>query len=172
LETVIGSLGIKRLNTRAAQALATRYGSLSDWRAAMERATGQAPGQAWLDLVATPDVGEVAAEELAGFFAEERNLVIVRGLMERLTVLEAEVPKASNSPIAGKTVVFTGTLERMTRSEAKARAESLGAKVAGSVSGKTDYLVAGADAGSKAAKAKELGVEILTEDEWLARIGG
>nr|WP_255542698.1 BRCT domain-containing protein [Azospirillum sp. INR13] len=92
--------------------------------------------------------------------------------MERLTVLAAEAPKASNSPIAGKTVVFTGTLERMTRSEAKARAESLGAKVAGSVSGKTDYLVAGADAGSKAAKAKELGVEILTEDEWLARIGG
>ncbi|WP_042694966.1 NAD-dependent DNA ligase LigA [Azospirillum sp. B506] len=172
LETIISSLGIKRLNTRAAQALAERYGTLADWRAAMERAAGQAPGQAWLDLVATPDVGEVAAEELAGFFAEERNLVIVRGLMERLTVLEAEVPKASNSPIAGKTVVFTGTLERMTRSEAKARAESLGAKVAGSVSGKTDYLVAGADAGSKAAKAKELGVEILTEDEWLARIGG
>ncbi|CAO3354364.1 NAD-dependent DNA ligase LigA [Azospirillum melinis] len=172
LETIIGSLGIKRLNTRAAQALATRYGTLSDWRAAMERAVAQVPGQPWLDLVATPDVGEVAAEELAGFFSEERNLVIVRGLMERLTVLEAEVPKASNSPIAGKTVVFTGTLERMTRSEAKARAESLGAKVAGSVSGKTDYLVAGADAGSKAAKAKELGVEILTEDEWLARIGG
>ncbi|PWC50899.1 NAD-dependent DNA ligase LigA [Azospirillum sp. TSA6c] len=172
LETIIGSLGIKRLNTRAAQALATRYGTLSDWRAAMERAVAQAPGQPWLDLVATPDVGEVAAEELAGFFAEERNLVIVRGLMDRLTVLEAELPKASNSPIAGKTVVFTGTLERMTRSEAKARAEALGAKVAGSVSGKTDYLVAGADAGSKAAKAKELGVEILTEDEWLARIGG
>ncbi|CAO3413697.1 NAD-dependent DNA ligase LigA [Azospirillum endophyticum] len=172
LETVIASLGIKRLNTRAAQALAARYGTLTDWRAAMERAVAQAPRQAWLDLVATPDVGEVAAEELAGFFAEERNLVIVRGLMERLTVLEAEVPKASNSPIAGKTVVFTGTLERMTRSEAKARAESLGAKVAGSVSGKTDYLVAGADAGSKAAKAKDLGVEILTEDEWLAKIGG
>nr|WP_295829232.1 NAD-dependent DNA ligase LigA [uncultured Azospirillum sp.] len=172
LETIIASLGIKGVKKPAAQALAERYGSLAEWRAAMERAAGQAPGQPWLDLVATPDVGEVAAEELAGFFAEERNLAIVHGLMERLTVLEAEVPKASNSPIAGKTVVFTGTLERMTRSEAKARAESLGAKVAGSVSGKTDYLVAGADAGSKAAKAKDLGVEILTEDEWLARIGG
>ncbi|WP_247882796.1 NAD-dependent DNA ligase LigA [Azospirillum sp. TSA2s] len=172
LETIIASLGIKGVKKPAAQALAERYGTLAEWRAAMERAAGQAPGQPWLDLVATPDVGEVAAEELAGFFAEERNLAIVHGLMERLTVLEAEVPKASNSPIAGKTVVFTGTLERMTRSEAKARAESLGAKVAGSVSGKTDYLVAGADAGSKAAKAKELGVEILTEDEWLARIGG
>ncbi len=172
LETIIASLGIKGVKKPAAQALAERYGTLAEWRTAMERAAGQAPGQPWLDLVATPDVGEVAAEELAGFFAEERNLAIVHGLMERLTVLEAEVPKASNSPIAGKTVVFTGTLERMTRSEAKARAESLGAKVAGSVSGKTDYLVAGADAGSKAAKAKELGVEILTEDEWLARIGG
>ncbi len=172
LETIIGSLGIKRLNTRAAQALATRYGTLADWRAAMERAVVQAPGRAWLDLAATPDVGEVAAEELAGFFAEERNLAIVRGLAERLTVLAAEAPKAGNSPVAGKTVVFTGTLEKMTRSEAKARAESLGAKVAGSVSGKTDYLVAGADAGSKAAKAKELGVEILTEEEWLAKIGG
>ncbi|PWC33738.1 NAD-dependent DNA ligase LigA [Azospirillum sp. TSO35-2] len=172
LETIIGSLGIKRLNTRAAQALATRHGTLADWRAAMERAVGQAPGPAWLELVATPDVGEVAAEELAGFFAEERNLAIVRGLADRLTVLAAEAPKAGNSPVAGKTVVFTGTLEKMTRSEAKARAESLGAKVAGSVSGKTDYLVAGADAGSKAAKAKELGVEILTEEEWLARIGG
>ncbi|PWC96147.1 NAD-dependent DNA ligase LigA [Azospirillum sp. TSO5] len=172
LETIIASLGIKGVKKPAAQALAERYGTLAEWRAAMERAAGQAPGQPWLDLVATPDVGEVAAEELAGFFAEERNLAIVHGLMERLTVLEAEVPKASNSPIAGKTVVFTGTLERMTRSEAKARAESLGAKVAGSVSGKTDYLVAGADAGSKAAKAKDLGVEILTEDEWLARIGG
>ncbi len=172
LETIIASLGIKGVKKPAAQALAERYGSLAEWRAAMERAAGQAPGQPWLDLVATPDVGEVAAEELAGFFAEERNLAIVHGLMGRLTVLEAEVPKASNSPIAGKTVVFTGTLERMTRSEAKARAESLGAKVAGSVSGKTDYLVAGADAGSKAAKAKDLGVEILTEDEWLARIGG
>ncbi|WP_434614071.1 NAD-dependent DNA ligase LigA [Azospirillum sp. B2RO_4] len=172
LETIIASLGIKGVKKPAAQALADRYGTLAEWRAVMERAAGQAPGQPWLDLVATPDVGEVAAEELAGFFAEERNLVIVHGLMERLNVLEAEVPKASNSPIAGKTVVFTGTLERMTRSEAKARAESLGAKVAGSVSGKTDYLVAGADAGSKAAKAKELGVEILTEDEWLARIGG
>ncbi|CAO3446767.1 NAD-dependent DNA ligase LigA [Azospirillum largimobile] len=172
LETIIASLGIKGVKKPASQALAERYGTLADWRAAMERATGQLPGQPWLDLVATPDVGEVAAEELAGFFAEERNLVIVRGLMERLTVLVAEAPKASNSPVAGKTVVFTGTLERMTRSEAKARAESLGAKVAGSVSGKTDYLVAGADAGSKAAKAKELGVEILTEDEWLAKIGG
>ncbi|MBK1837789.1 NAD-dependent DNA ligase LigA [Azospirillum sp. YIM B02556] len=172
LETVIASLGIKRLNTRAAQALAARYGTLADWRVAMERAVAQAPRQAWLDLVATPDVGEVAAEELAGFFAEERNRLIVEELAERLTVLEAEMPKAGNSPIAGKTVVFTGTLERMTRSEAKARAESLGAKVAGSVSGKTDYLVAGADAGSKAAKAKDLGVEILTEDEWLAKIGG
>ena len=92
---------------------------------------------------------------------------------DRLIAVEpAQVVHAKGSPIADKTVVFTGTLEKMTRQEAKARAESLGAKVAGSVSNKTDYVVIGADAGSKAAKAAELGVKTLSEDEWLALIGG
>ena len=172
LETVIAALGIKRLNVRAAQALAERYGTLEGWVAAMTAAVAQAPGAAWTELVAIPDVGEVAAEEVASFFLEERNRAVVEDLAACLTVLPAEMPKAGHSPVAGKTVVFTGTLEKMTRSEAKARAESLGAKVAGSVSGKTDYLVAGADAGSKAAKARELGVEILTEEEWLDKIAG
>ncbi|MGF7172952.1 NAD-dependent DNA ligase LigA [Azospirillum doebereinerae] len=171
-ETVIGGLGIKPLNVKAARALAERYGTLDGWAAAMRDAVAHSPAEAWNELVATPDVGEVAAGEVASFFLEDQNLTIVRELADRLTVLEAEAPKAGNSPVAGKTVVFTGTLEKMTRSEAKARAESLGAKVAGSVSGKTDYLVAGADAGSKAAKARDLGVTILTEDEWLDKIGG
>ncbi|WP_207461887.1 NAD-dependent DNA ligase LigA [Azospirillum sp. SYSU D00513] len=172
LETVIASLGIKRLNVRAAQALAQRYGTLESWRATMTAAVAQAPGPAWLELVAVPDVGEVAAEEVASFFLEERNLTVVRDLAARLNVLPAEAPKAVSSPVAGKTVVFTGTLETMTRAEAKARAEALGAKVAGSVSAKTDYVVAGADAGSKAAKAQELGVTILTEQAWHELVGG
>jgi len=172
LETIIAGLGIKPLNVKAAKALAERYGTLDGWVEAMRAAVTQTPGATWNDLVAVPDVGEVAAEEVASFFLEERNLTIVRDLAERLTVLAAEAPKTGNSPVAGKTVVFTGTLEKMTRPEAKARAESLGAKVAGSVSGKTDYVIVGADAGSKAAKARELGVTILTEDEWLEKIGG
>ncbi len=172
LETIITSLGVKPLNSRAAQALAERYGALDAWSAAMRDAVADAPKPDWNELVAIPDVGEVAAEEVASFFQEDRNRAVVQALAERLTVLAAEAPKVGNSPVAGKTVVFTGTLEKMTRSEAKARAELLGAKVAGAVSGKTDYLVAGADAGSKAAKARDLGVEILSEDEWLAKIAG
>ena len=92
-------------------------------------------------------------------------------LLSQLSVIRPERP-ADDSPVSGKTIVFTGTLSRMSRAEAKARAESLGAKVSGSVSGKTDYLVAGADAGSKARKAADLGVTVLGEDEWLALIDG
>ena len=174
LEKVIKLLGIKKVDARAAQALAERYETLDAWKQAMTAAAGAQPGPAWNELVAIPDVGEVAAEELAGFFREERNLEIIHGLKEaRVNVLDAERPKAAaNSPVAGKTVVFTGTLETMSRTEAKTRAEALGAKVAGSVSAKPDYLVAGADAGSKAAKARELGVTILTEQEWQALIAG
>jgi DNA ligase (NAD+) len=172
LETVVASLGIKRLNSRAAQALAERYGTLERWVEEMTAAVSEAPGAAWAELVAVPDVGEVAAEEVASFFLEARNLTLVRELQGVLNVLAAERPKGVTSAIAGKTVVFTGTLETVTRGEAKARAEALGAKVAGSVSGKTDYLVVGADAGSKAQKARELGVTTLSEQEWLELVGG
>lgn len=174
LEKIVKLLGIRKVDARAAQALAERYGTLDAWKTAMIAAAGAQPGPAWNELVAIPDVGEVAAEELAGFFREKHNLDIIQGFREAgVTVLDAERPKAAaNSPVAGKTVVFTGTLETMTRTEAKTRAEALGAKVAGSVSAKTDYLVAGADAGSKAAKARDLGVTILTEQEWQALIAG
>ena len=172
-ETVIASLGIKGVKATAAKALAERYETVEDWRAAMLQAAAELPGPAWNELVATPDVGEVAAEEVASFFLEERNRAIIEGLRGAgVNVLDAERPKTVSSPVAGKTVVFTGTLETMTRTEAKTRAEALGAKVAGSVSAKTDYVVAGADAGSKAAKARELGVTILTEQEWSELIGG
>jgi DNA ligase (NAD+) len=172
LEKVLSLLGIKGLNKRAATSLADRYETLSAWRAAMIEAASHAPGPAWLELVNISDVGDIVAEEIAEFFLEERNVAVITDLPAAgVRVTDAEIPVAVGSPIAGKTVVFTGTLEKMTRPEAKARAESLGAKVAGSVSGKTDYVIVGADAGSKADKARALGVTVLSEVEWLELIG-
>jgi DNA ligase (NAD+) len=109
---------------------------------------------------------------LVNSFAQEAERASIDRLVAHLTVQEAERPRTEGSPVAGKTVVFTGTLERMTRAEAKARAESLGAKVSGSVSAKTDLLVAGPGAGSKETKARDLGVQILDEDGWFALIEG
>ena len=111
------------------------------------------------------------AAAIADFFAEPHNMKVVEALLKEVTAQPLEAIDHA-SPISGKTVVFTGTLERMTRSEAKARAERLGAKVAGSVSKNTDYVVAGPGAGSKLKNAKELGVKVLTEDEWLKLLGG
>ena len=123
------------------------------------------------DIAGIAGVGPVAARAVAEFFHEPHNREVVDALVEQLTTIEdAERPKV-DTPIAGKTVVFTGSLERFTRDEAKARAESLGAKVSGSVSKKTDYLVAGPGAGSKLAEAQKHGVAVLNEDEWLALIG-
>ncbi|MFW6027479.1 MAG: NAD-dependent DNA ligase LigA [bacterium] len=115
-------------------------------------------------------MGRVVVRSLIDFFAEERNARAVRELLKEVEV--EPVTTAAASPVTGKTVVFTGTLERMTRNEAKARAESLGAKVSGSVSAKTDYVVAGPGAGSKLKKAQELKVRVLSEDEWLDLVGG
>ena len=109
-------------------------------------------------------------EAAAAYFGEDHNRRIVAALTEQLTIQDAERPK-TDTAIAGKTVVFTGSLERMTRDEAKAQAESLGAKVASSVSKKTDIVVAGPGAGSKLKTAAELGLKVLTEDEWLALVG-
>ncbi len=123
------------------------------------------------DLISIDGVGDVVAEALVAFFCEPHNREVVGRLMAEVApqpLAQAE----SSAPISGKTVVFTGKLERMTRDEAKARAQSLGARVAGSVSAKTDYLVAGPGAGSKLKKAQELGVTALTEDEWLEMIEG
>jgi DNA ligase (NAD+) len=114
----------------------------------------------------------VVARAIIEFYKEPRNLDVIDRLVRELRPKEAEKPSTDGSPVAGKTVVFTGALEKFTRDEAKARAESLGAKVAGSVSKKTDILVAGPGAGSKLAKATELGVQTMDEDEWLALIGG
>lgn len=136
----------------------------------MDAAAGQT-GAAWDDLIGIDGVGSVMAGSLVNTFAQERERASINRLVDHLTVAEARRADTSDSPVAGKTVVFTGSLEKMTRAEAKARAERLGAKVAGSVSAKTDILVAGPGAGSKAKKAAELGIETLDEDGWLTLIG-
>ena len=132
-------------------------------------AAGDAAAIAELD--ALDQVGEAVIEAAAAYFAEDHNRTLVQNLIDQLQVQDAEQPKADTA-VAGKTVVFTGALERMTRDEAKAQAESLGAKVASSVSKKTDIVVYGPGAGSKLKAASELGVKLMTEDEWLAEIGG
>jgi DNA ligase (NAD+) len=126
--------------------------------------------EAYQDLNNIGGVGEIVADAVVEFFAEPRNVKALGELLREIEVKPAEQPRKS-SPVSDKTVVFTGSLTKFTRDEAKAMAERLGAKVAGSVSKKTDYVVAGEDAGSKLTKARELGVAVLTEDEWLKLIG-
>jgi DNA ligase (NAD+) len=170
-ERFIYALGIRRIGEQNAKLLARQYGNLEDWRKAMAEA--QTIGSdARLELGSIGGIGPAIAEELTGFFAEQHNLDLLDDLASLLTITQAASPAASDSPIAGKTVVFTGTLQTVTRQEAKARAEALGAKVTDSVSKKTDYVVIGADAGAKAKKAAELGLAVLSEAEWQALTGG
>ena len=126
---------------------------------------------AWDDLVGIEGIGATVAVSLVTTMGQEAERASIDRLLDELTVLPAEAPASSDSPVAGLTVVFTGSLEQMTRAEAKARAEALGAKVAGSVSAKTDLLVAGPGAGSKATKAADLGVKVIDEAGWLSLIG-
>jgi DNA ligase (NAD+) len=170
LERFIYALGIRQVGQATARLLAKQYGSLAGWHAAMERAQDPA-SEAYRDLTAIDGVGPSMADDLTAFFAEPHNRAVLDDLAGQVTVTDFVAPEAA-SAIAGKTVVFTGTLTAMSRGEAKARAEALGAKVAGSVSAKTDLVVVGAEAGTKARKAAELGVQTLTEDEWLTLIGG
>ena len=167
----IYALGIRQVGQATARLLARQYGSTEAWRRAMEGAQGR-EGEDYDELIAVEGIGPAVAEDILEFFAEPHNRDALDALASELAVEALEAPDA-DSAIAGKTVVFTGTLETMTRAEAKSRAESLGAKVAGSVSKKTDFVVVGADAGSKAKKAAELGVEILSEEDWRAlALGG
>jgi DNA ligase (NAD+) len=129
-------------------------------------------GPAWDDLIGVDGVGAVMAQSLVNSFSQEAERASIGRLVRELTIQETKRPSAEGSPVAGKTIVFTGTLEKMSRAEAKARAERLGAKVSGSVSAKTDILVAGPGAGSKAKKAADLGIKTLDEDEWLDLIAG
>lgn len=171
LNRFIYALGIRHVGETTAKLLARHYGTYEAFAEAMKEAASLS-GDAWADLNNIEGIGEIVARAIVEFFKEPRNLDVVTRLLTEVTPQAAEQIAASNSPVAGKTVVFTGSLERFTRDEAKARAEGLGAKVAGSVSKKTDYVVAGPGAGSKLDKARELGVEVMTEDEWLTFIGG
>jgi DNA ligase (NAD+) len=169
LARVIFSLGIRHVGENSAALLANHYTSWDAFEHAMTTAEIGA-GAAWEDLIGIDGVGAVMATSLVTTMQQEAERASIDRLIAELTVQDAEA-RATDSPVAGKTVVFTGTLERMTRAEAKARAESLGAKVSGSVSAKTDILIAGPGAGSKAKKAADLGVETMDEDAWLALIG-
>ncbi|OWV76896.1 aromatic ring-opening dioxygenase LigA [Rhizobium sp. R339] len=171
LHRFIYALGIRHVGETTAKLLARSYGTYEAFATAMREAAPLS-GDAWNDLNAIEGIGEVVARAMVEFYKEPRNVEVIGRLLEEVTPAEAEQPVTSGSPVAGKTVVFTGSLEKFTRDEAKARAESLGAKVAGSVSKKTDIVVAGPGAGSKLDKARELGVQTMDEDEWLALIGG
>ena len=169
LAKLIFALGIRHVGDSSASLLATTYGTWDAFEAAMTEAQ-IGVGTQWDDLLAVDGVGAVMATSVITAFHQAAERASIDRLVAHLTVVEAAKPK-NDSPVSGKTVVFTGTLEKMTRAEAKARAESLGAKVSGSVSAKTDLLVAGPGAGSKEKKARELGIETLDEDGWLALIG-
>ena len=169
LGRVIFALGIRHVGEAAANLLANHYGTWAAFSNAMRNA--EDGNEAWTDLTDIDGVGAVMAASLATTFNQEAEIAGIDRLVAHLNIQDAVRPDTSGSPVAGKTVVFTGTLEKMTRAEAKARAESLGAKVSGSVSAKTDLLVAGPGAGSKAKKAADLGVETIDEDGWLDLIG-
>ncbi|EDQ32389.2 DNA ligase, NAD-dependent [Hoeflea phototrophica DFL-43] len=169
LERLIFSLGIRHVGEQTAKTLARAYG---DWTTLHAAALAIADGDsaAVEEMDALDDIGPAVVEAIGRFFGEDHNIAMVDNLVSQLTVLDAEKP-AQDSPVAGLTVVFTGSLEKMTRDEAKAMAERLGAKVAGSVSKKTDILVAGPGAGSKLTKAQGLGVRTMDEDGWFELVG-
>jgi len=166
LDRFIFALGIRHVGETTARLLARFYGTMGDLLVAMREAGNGKDTDAFKELEAIEGIGEIVAEAIAEFFAEPHNVRVVEDLLKEVTPEPLKAVDAS-SVVTGKTIVFTGTLEKLTRNEAKAQAERLGAKVAGSVSKKTDYVVAGADAGSKLKKARELGVTILDEGAWL-----
>ncbi len=168
LVRLIFSLGIRHVGESGAALLANHYSSWAQFENAMTTAT-VGEGAAWDDLISIDGVGAVMATSVITTFQQEAERASIDLLVAQLDVQDA-AQRAMDSPVAGKTVVFTGTLEQMTRAEAKARAEALGAKVSGSVSAKTDILVAGPGAGSKARKAADLGIETMDEAGWLALI--
>jgi DNA ligase (NAD+) len=127
-------------------------------------------GAAWEELLGIDGLGIVMAGALVDAFHTDTSRAAIERLVNQLDIQDVATPQTEDSPVAGKTLVFTGTLEKMTRAEAKARAESMGAKVSGSVSAKTDLVIAGPGAGSKAKKAAELGIELISEDQWLELI--
>ena len=174
-----GPAAVRHLSADEAEAAERRTAAQESRRAKIKPARdavwdgiGDDARVAWSDLTGIDGIGATVAVALVTAFGQKAERASIDRLVAELTIEDAAAPDTAGSPVAGKTVVFTGTMERMTRAEAKARAESLGAKVSGSVSARTDILVAGPGAGSKATKAAELGVETIDEDAWLALIGG
>lgn len=167
LDRFIYALGIRHVGETTARLLAENFGDFDSLRSAMERAAAAEDG-ALDELLAIDGIGETVARSIIEFFAEDTNRQALDRLLAEVTPARAVAVRHGDSAIAGKTLVFTGKLEKMTRDEAKARALALGARVAGSVSAKTDLVIAGPGAGSKKKKAEELGVEVISEDEWLA----
>jgi DNA ligase (NAD+) len=173
LDRFIYALGIRQVGQVTAKLLARHYRRYEEWRDEMRRAADP-EGEAWRRLNDIHGVGEDLAADVVAFFKEPHNLEVLSDLEAALTIEDFAGPSgehAARLPLAGRTIVFTGTLATMSRGEAKARAEALGASVTGSVSAKTDYVVIGEDAGSKAKKAAELGLKTLTEEEWRTMIG-
>ncbi len=170
LERFLNALGIRHVGETTARQLARAYGSWTAFHdAALKIAAGDDAARQEMDDV--DQIGATVVEAVSRYFGESHNRKLVEDLSAQVSVEDAE-QAASDSPVAGKTIVFTGSLERMTRDEAKAMAERLGARTAGSVSAKTDLVVAGPGAGSKLKKATELGIEVIDEDTWLKRVGG
>lgn len=170
LDRFIYALGIRHVGETTARLLARSYGTLEAFRDAMVAAHDR-DSDAYADLDNIDGIGPTVADALIEFFAESHNLEVLDALLKEVTPLAYERRETKESPVSGKTVVFTGSLERLSRSEAKVMAERYGAKVSGSVSSRTDYVVAGEAAGSKLKKAQELGVSVLTEDEWFDLVG-
>lgn len=169
LSRFIHALGIPQVGQATAKLLARHYLSYEGWKEAMIRAKDP-ENEAYRDLISIDGIGPSVSEDLVAFFDEPHNLKVLEDLLKEITLLDEKPLPLGSSPLANKTIVFTGTLQHMTRSEAKVRAESLGAKVSSAVSSKTDYVVIGADAGSKAKNAQALGLTLLTENEWLHMI--
>lgn len=166
LDRFIYALGIRQVGESTARRLAGEFETFDKFYACVRAAQDETSSD-YATLLNIEDIGASVASDIIAFFAEEHNRTIIDDLCTLVRIAPFQKPQATDSKIAGKTVVFTGTLVLMTRAEAKARAESLGAKVAGSVSSKTDYVVAGEDAGSKLTKARELGVTVISEQDWI-----
>jgi DNA ligase (NAD+) len=170
LSRFIFGLGVRHIGETTSGVLARAFGSWEALKNAIDLAQAPRPNGDYHALESINGLGPVACDALLDFFAEPHNRDAVARLLEQVRPRDAEAP-LSDSPVTGLTVVFTGSLETMTRDEAKAQAIRLGAKVAGSVSAKTDIVVAGPGAGSKLAKASELGLRVMTEAEWAAFVG-
>jgi len=169
LDRFIYALGIRQVGEATAKKLAGHYGRFDALQTALAAASDET-SEAYADLLNISDVGPSVADDLIGFFNENHNIELLRDLRQYVDVKDFAAVATGDSPVAGKIVVFTGVLETLSRDEAKAQAERLGARVAGSVSSRTDYVVAGEDAGSKLKKARDLGVKVLSEAEWIALI--